>query len=467
MIQSLKLLQVNTLQLEQMLKTEMELNPVLETNEELEAETDAETEQTEEIKAEEPDDAPKDDAPEEELKVDQDEIDWEEYLEEGFELGGSNTSSEAEHSDDTFEPTAIYQQTLDEHLNTQIAEKNISPERLLLVQFIVGSLDPDGILRLSSQQIADASHSDLHEVQEALQIIWSLDPAGIGAQSLRDCLILQLRRKGREHSLALRVITEAWELFEKLKIPDIARLLNASIAEIGQAVEEIRTLHPKPGHLVAPERPSIIIPDLIVEKIDGQFMVLLNDRSVPSLHINKSYISLLRRGSTAQKDVKQYVREKLNSATWLIRSIEQRKGTMLKVMYAIIDKQKKFFEMGPPNLAPLKLQDIADIIEMHISTVSRVTSNKYVQMPYGIFELKYFFTESMGHDPLGGIDISAEKIKNRISELIESEPKTKPLSDQKIVDILTKESFTVARRTVAKYREALRILPARLRQKYE
>jgi RNA polymerase sigma-54 factor len=193
---------------------------------------------------------------------------------------------------------------------------------------------------------------------------------------------------------------------------------------------------------------------------------MLNDRSTPTLHINRSYAKMLSRGSTVQKDVKNYIREKLNSASWLVRSIEQRRTTMLKVMHAIVLRQKEFFEKGPPHLAPLKLQDIADMIAMHISTVSRVTSNKYVQTPHGIFELKYFFPEAMGHDS-NGEDISSETIKNRIRELVDNENSKKSLSDKKISDILLRENLKVARRTVAKYREQLKILPARLRQKYD
>jgi RNA polymerase sigma-54 factor len=184
------------------------------------------------------------------------------------------------------------------------------------------------------------------------------------------------------------------------------------------------------------------------------------------IHINRSYLQLIKRGGPAKKEVKNYIREKLNGASWLIRSIEQRRTTMLKVMSAIVERQMDFFEKGPPNLNPLKLQDIATMVGMHISTVSRVTSNKYVQTPHGIFELKYFFTESMGQDLEGG-DVSAEKIRNRIRELIESENTKKTLSDQKLSDILSREGFTVARRTVAKYREQQKLLPARMRQKYD
>jgi RNA polymerase sigma-54 factor len=264
----------------------------------------------------------------------------------------------------------------------------------------------------------------------------------------------------------MRIVEETWDLFEKLKIPEISRHFGIEPREVQEAIETLKTINPKPGYQYNPDKPSTIIPDLIVEKIDGKFVVMLNDRSVPMLHINKSYANLIKRGSNAKRDVKKYIREKFNSATWFIRSIEQRKTTMLKVMYAIIERQTDFFEKGPPNLSPLKLQDVADMVDMHISTVSRVTSNKYVQTRHGIFELKYFFTEAVGRDEEGA-DISSERIKNRIRQLVESESTKKPLSDQKISDILSSENLPVARRTVAKYREQMKILPARLRQKYE
>jgi RNA polymerase sigma-54 factor len=459
MIQSLKLLQVNTMQLEQMLKTEMEMNPVLETTDEVE-DIQEETQEPETAKQEE-----QTPAEEKELESGEDQIDWEEYLEEGFGMG-DNISHETERDTEHYEPTPVYQATLEEHLSNQLVEKKLPEPLHLLVQFVIGCLNTDGYLRIPVDEILVAAHANEYEVEEALNIIWNMDPPGLGARNLQECLALQLRRMKLHDSLAMRIITREWELFEKLKIPEIARTFHVEIKEVQQAIDIIRKLHPKPGYLVSPERSSIIIPDLIVEKIDGEFVVSLNDRSIPSLRISRAYANLLRRGSTAKKDVKQYVREKFNSATWLIRSIEQRKSTMLRVMYAIIDKQHDFFEKGPPNLAPLRLQDIADIISMHISTVSRVTSNKYVQTQHGIYELKYFFTEAVGQD-VDGVDISSEKIRNRIRELVDGENAFKPLSDQKIADILTREDLKVARRTVAKYREQMKILPARLRQKYD
>ncbi len=459
MIQSLKLLQVNTLQLEQLLKTELEMNPVLETTEEQEPELETEDEKLEEKEEEE-----KESEEEEDLDVSEDSIDWEEYLEEGFEM--SPRVSEEERSDeDRYEPQPVYRASLAEHLENQLSEKKISERLRLLVRYLINSLEADGYLRVPMDQVVEHTKADVYEIEEALNVIWGMDPAGVGARSLQECLLLQLRRRGWSNTLAGRVVSQTWELFEKMKIHEIAKRLGVELAQVQEALNVIKTLNPKPGYSVSEENPSTIIPDLIVEKVDGEFLVMLNDRSVPQLHINRNYAKMIRRGSTVRTEVKKYVREKLNGAAWLIRSIEQRRTTMLKVMYAIIEKQQDFFEKGPPNLNPLKLQDVADMISMHISTVSRVTSNKYVQTIHGIYELKYFFTEALGQDS-DGSDISVEKIKNRIRELVEEENSTRPLSDQRISDILSREGLKVARRTVAKYREQLKILPARLRQKY-
>jgi RNA polymerase sigma-54 factor len=464
MIQSLKLLQVNTLQLELLLKTELEMNPVLEASEETEIEQE-ESEKEEAEKDAEKEVDNKESETEKELEVNEDDVDWEKYLEEGFEMG-DRMNEETDPNKEYYEPVTVQQISLEEHLQNQLADKTLTEKQKLLVTFLVGSLDPDGYLRISVPDVADFLTISVPEVEDALSVIHTLEPPGLGARNVQECLTLQLTKKRRDSSLAMRIVTESWELLEKLKLPEIARQLGVDIHEVQAAVDEIKTLHPKPGYLITGERPSTIVPDLIVEKVDNEFVVMLNDRSLPSLHINKSYLQLIKRGGPAKKDVKNYIREKLNSASWLVRSIEQRRTTMLKVMYAIVERQKDFFEKGPPNLNPLKLQDIATMVAMHISTVSRVTSNKYVQTPHGVFELKYFFTESMGQDLSGG-DVSAEKIRNRIRELVENENPKKPLSDQKLSDILSREGFTVARRTVAKYREQQKLLPARMRQKYD
>ena len=355
----------------------------------------------------------------------------------------------------------------------------------LLVQFLIGSLDEDGYLRMPEEDIAHFTGATTCELEEALNVLRKFEPAGVGARDLRECMMLQLKARKMQDSLAMNILIKCWGLLEKFKIPEISRRLNVEPREVQEAIEIIKTLTPKPGYQFNAEKPPIIIPDLIVERVDGKFVVLLNDRSIPTLSINRGYANMIRRGSKQPKEVKEYVREKFNSATWFIRGIEQRRSTMTKVMYAIIDRQKEFFEKGPPNLTPLRQQDIADMIKMNISTVSRVTSSKYVQTQHGIFELKYFFSEAVvgkkedrvadSADDTDGregesvskADITAGQVKNRIKQLIEGEDPKSPLADQRIADILVKENLPAARRTVAKYREQMKIRPARMRQKYE
>jgi len=360
----------------------------------------------------------------------------------------------------------VYEVNLEEYLTTQISELKLPDKQRLLAQIIGGCLGEDGYLQISLEDSAEATGAGVMEVEEALNLVWRLEPAGVGARNLQECLVLQLRRRALQDSLAMQVVSRTWELFERLRVPKIARQLSVSPQQVQEAIDLLRTLNPKPGHLVSPPQSAAVVPDLVVEKVDDRFVVLLNDRNVPSLHISRSYSDLIRRGSKARKDVKSYVREKLNGATWLIRAIEQRKQTMLRVMTAIVERQKEFFEKGPPNLSPLKLQDIADMVEMHISTISRVTNGKYVQTPHGVYELKYFFSEGLSRSDEGE-DVSTERVRMRIKELVESEQPDRPLSDQQIAGMLAGEGFAVARRTVAKYREQLKILPARLRMKYQ
>ena len=492
MIQSLKLLQVNTLQLEQMLKAELEVNPVLEVEEDMEIEADERLDDDAEREREE-------DEYLEELKGGEDNVDWDEYLEEGFDLGYS-FNEEADPSAERYESSPVHEETLEEHLTKQLSEKKLrlSEREKLLLLFIIGSLDEDGYLRMSMEEVNEFTQTTFHEFEEALNVLWRFDPAGVGARDLRECMILQLRARGMRESLAMTIVDKHWDLFEKLRIPEISRRLCVSTHEVQDAIDTIKTLNPKPGYEYSLRANTAIIPDLLVGKVDGEFVVMLNDRSIPSLRVNEHYANLAKRGSKARKEEKEYIREKLNSANWFIKAIEQRRTTMLKVMNAIVKSQTVFFEKGPPNLKPLKMEEVAEMIEMSISTVSRVASSKYVQTQHGIFELKYFFTEAAGqlrgklktqtgsgadsesiHDAdadsgetgdnggADGLDVSVERIRNRIKQLIDEEDPKQPLTDQTIADTLKKENLPAARRTVAKYREQMKILPTRMRLKYD
>lgn len=565
MIQSLKLLQMNSMELELVVKQELETNPLLEPAEEEEPQPEAapddEVAQAEErvaepvveAKAAEPGEDP-DASPTAADQADLDkvipddpkdknEIDWESYLEEGFDLGDKRTE-ELESPDERFEKVPVYSKTLQDHLLGQLQDRTIPPEVEPLVEYLINSLDERGYLvpesdiapepeeeddgdiigksaaadvkaapdpaakasasapavvasdpaagspasgdkgavriRAASaapeideplikemQSIIDGS-MDLDaaspKVREAFHVLQSLDPAGIGARNLRECLLLQIYRYGRVSPLAKRIVEEEFELLEKLKVAAIAKKFDQPPEQIQAAMKEIGALEPHPGRQVSATMANPITPDLIVEEVDGELVLMLNDRTVPSLKVSRAYAELLKKGSRASTEEKKYVREKLNSATWLIRAIEQRKSTMLKVMQAIIESQPDFFKQGPTHLRPLILQDVADKIGMHISTVSRVTNGKYVQTSHGIFELKYFFTA--GVTQADGREISSVTTKDEIKKLIESEDPKRPLSDQKIVEILKAKGLDVARRTVAKYRDQLEILPARLRKQY-
>lgn len=270
---------------------------------------------------------------------------------------------------------------------------------------------------------------------------------------------------GKRDSLSWNIIHDCFGLLQKLKIPTIARRLDSTPEEVQAAIKEIGTLEPRPGRQLSSPQSPTVVPDLVVERAaDGNWIVMFNDRTVPSLRISRSYQDMMRRGSRASADEKKFVRDKLNSAAWLLRSIDQRKGTMLKVMYALLEAQAEFFEEGPGHLKPLVLQDIADKVKMHISTVSRVTNEKYVQTPHGVFELKSFFSASVTQED--GTEISSVEAREAIKRLIETESAEDPLSDQKIVEELKKNGLDVARRTVAKYRDLMGILPARMRRKF-
>ena len=527
MIQSLKLLQMNSLELEMVVKQELETNPLLEPVEEGEEEAkeseNGEEAPAQEAAAEEPKteevEQPTND-PELDALIPEDpqatkEIDWESYLEEGFDHG-SKRSEELESPDERFEKVPVYARTLQDHLLGQLQDRNVSARVYALVEYLIHSLDergyltPAGIRGGEEDEEEDAGKGEAgkaatngaagvplpalapmppagpadpamveilavidgtlslqeagHDVREAFHVLQAMDPAGIGSRNLRECLVLQMQRLDRISPLARRIVAEEFDLLEKLKVAAIAKKLDVLPEQVQAAMKEIGSLEPHPGRLVSASAANPVTPDLIVEEIEGELVLMLNDRSVPSLKVSRAYAQLLKKGSRASTEEKKYVREKLNSATWLIRAIEQRKSTMLKVMQAIIESQPDFFKQGPTHLRPLILQDVADKIGMHISTVSRVTNGKYVQTSHGIFELKYFFTAGVTQSD--GREVSSVTTKDEIKKLIEGEDPKKPLSDQKIVEILKAKGLDVARRTVAKYRDQLEILPARLRKQY-
>jgi len=453
--QALKLLQMPTLELQQVLKQEILQNPLLEEveDEEVEAE-EAQEEEGEDEEAE----AKSDDDNEEQAE----EIDWDDYFETGFGIGSGY--AEEEEREDFIERVPVARMTLSEHLMSQLRLATEDEKTRAIGEYIIGSLDDSGYLSCPLKEVADTFSVSEEEVERVLKIIQTFDPPGVGARDLKECLLIQLEAKGLGDSLAARIVRDHFEEFKQKKYLDLSKKLKVSLKELQEQSRIIGSLDPKPGLEITAEEPKYVIPDLIVERVGDKYVVSLNDKNIPRLRISQSYRDELTNNPSITDETKDFIQSKLKNAKWLIQTIEQRRRTMVKVMEAIVEEQREFFEKGAAYLKPLTLQQIASKINMHESTVSRVTTNKYVQTPRGVFELKYFFSSSLGTNT--GEEVSAKSAKLRIKEIIENEDPKKPLSDQKIADILKSEGLIIARRTVAKYREQLGILPARHRKQY-
>lgn len=452
--QALKLLQMPAIELQQMLKQEIMENPLLEEVEDyLETQEEEERETAKEDGQENSDgDGSKDD-----------DIDWGEYFQSGFEIGyglGEETQEEF------FERVPIAKRSFTDQLISQLRIATDDPLTLDIGDYIIGSLDESGYLTCELEEVAATFDVSIEEVDRVLSIIQTFDPPGVGARNLQESLLIQLATKGLQESLATRIIKDYFNDFKQKKYLEIAKKLKIPVQEVQNQCQIISTLDPKPGLEIMAGDPQYVIPDLVVEKVDDKYVIYLNDRNIPRLRISQAYQEELLKDNKdgGVKETKEFIQSRLKSARWLIQTIEQRRRTMVKVMECIVEKQHAFFEKGTAFLRPLTLQQVASEINMHESTVSRVTTNKYVQTPRGVFELKFFFSSSLGTQD--GSEISAKSAKDRIRRIIESENDHNPLSDQKIADILKAGGLNIARRTVAKYREQLNILPARMRKQY-
>jgi RNA polymerase sigma-54 factor len=465
--QALKLLQMPAIELQQMLKQEIMENPLLEEIEELD-EVREERDDREEREAREEDERKEKEKEANEEKPTEGEageetVDWDEYFSHGFELG--RTASEEETQEEFFEKVPVAKQSFTDQLVSQLRIITDDEQTISIGDYIIGSLDDSGYLTCELEEVALTFEVPVEEVDRVLELIQQFDPPGVGARNLQECLLLQLRAQKMEDTMAARIVRDHFDEFKQKKYVDISKKLKVSIQEIQTQCRQIATLDPKPGLEVVSEDPRYVIPDLVVEKVDEKYVVYLNDRNIPRLRVSQSYHDeLLKDPRTGNRETREFINSRLKSARWLIQTIEQRRRTMVKVMECIVRKQRQFFEKGTPFLRPLTLQQVASEINMHESTVSRVTTNKYVQTPRGVFELKYFFSSSLATSDGG--EVSAKSAKDRIRRIILAENNRQPLSDQKIADILKNEGLNIARRTVAKYREQLGILPARMRKEY-
>ena len=345
-----------------------------------------------------------------------------------------------------------------------------------IAEFIIGNIDERGYLTCTTADIAEAIQVPETEVERVLEVIQGFEPPGIGARDLRECLLIQLRQRRDEEGaeVALQMVREHMEDLSRRRFSRITKALDISNDSLRTAMELVEKLHPAPGILTGANDYSglltldtedpFVTPDLIVERSGRDWVVSLTDGNLPSLRINSSYVGLIGDGRSQGKDeLHTYVSRKLNDARWLINAINQRRATMLKVAEYIVRAQLPFFESGPAHLKPMVLQDAADAVDMHVSTISRVSNGKFMQTPHGVFELKYFFDGRVHRED--GEDVSARSVKEKIAALIDEEDKAEPLSDQEIADKLAGEGLRIARRTVAKYRDQLGINSQRYRKK--
>jgi RNA polymerase sigma-54 factor len=480
--QAMDMLTMPLLDLQQHLKQELLVNPFLDlVEEEDDDETgDASTTEEETAAGGESYEVPLETAvPAPENDPRQQETDWEEILLNGFDVSGPREDyEEREYA----EPAGITRGGLESDLRDQLALLKLTPRQQVLAEEFIGDINDDGYLACGLDEILRGINAEVHrsaeeagrdtgtvpyftmpEAEEMLAIIQGLDPAGVGARDLRECLLLQLREAPGDATLARRILAEHFDELIAHRWVEIARRVGTTAAEVQQAADQIAKLNPKPGFAKSASLDSYVIPDLVVDKIDGQYLVFLNDTNIPRLRLSRVYQDMARDRKKFTQEHKEFIASKLNAAQWLIQAIEQRRHTMLKVMHFIVDRQRDYFEKGVQYLKPLTLREVADVIGMHESTVSRVTSDKYVQTPRGVLPLKFFF--SSGIATADGEDVSARGIKDKIEKLVKDEDPKDPLTDQAIVEILEREGVRIARRTVAKYRDQLHVLSARMRKR--
>jgi RNA polymerase sigma-54 factor len=506
--QAMDMLYMPMMDLQQHLKQELLANPFLELLE-------PEDETTEQPAAEE----------QKEKKEKEEEVDWEEILLNGFEVGG--TREQYEQLEYT-EPVTVETRNLIDHLREQLQMLVLTPRQLLLAEEFLGNINEEGYLAASLDEILgsvnqlmaghltgggeneeDGNESEeslddfgvsseatlsatgptqstpsptstlssppapsspasppfysTQEAEDMLAIIQRLDPSGTGARDLRECLLIQLVELGDTSSLTYRLVNEAFPDLIAHRWNDLAKRFGVEPAAVQAAADQLSRLDPKPGLKYSEQSDGYIIPDLIVEKIGGRYQVFLNDTGMPRLRLSRSYQEIARDKKKMTPENREFIASKMNSANWMIQAIEQRRQTMLKVMNFIVDRQRDFFEKGIEYLKPLTLREVAEVINMHESTVSRVTNEKFVQTPRGVLPLKFFFSSALS--TASGEDASARSIRAKLEKMVGEENSAKPLTDQQIVHLFQEQGIQIARRTVAKYRDQLGILPARMRKR--
>jgi len=493
---SIKLLQMNTLEMEQLAQQEILENPFLEIEEEeTEAERSADAEEKEEETASAAEGAPAEAQPSEKvLEKDSEEtmitaadtsadetervppsldsnegaetfdnvdVEWDDYFEEMVTRSPSVREQPEEERDFT-EYTAT-RRSLYDHLRWQLSVSALEGKDREIGEFLIGNIDDNGYLKTTVEEVAQRLQVSADQVEHVLAIIQTFDPTGVGARSLAECLLIQLQSRGIKDPIYHEILTKHLGRLGQQRFGEIARALNVDEERVLEALREIRRCEPKPGRSITKDTPRYVEPDIFVKKVDGRYLYFLNEGDLRHLRINGYYRHLMQSGDGMADEEREYYRDKYRSAVWLIRNIERRKGTILRVTEAIMDYQKDFLEKGLEHLRPLTLRQIAETVGMHEATIARVTANKYVETPRGVFLLKYFFSSSL--DRTDGSSVSSRSIKEMIRKMVADEDVKTPLTDSAIARTLEQRGFKIARRTVAKYRDSLKILPANLRRK--
>ena len=454
--QSLMILQTPLLELRNLVQQEMETNPVLEElpdlpapDEPSEAEASAEENFDNEFQ-----------------KLASLDEEWRDYMAQSASYGaaGSRGSREAQDKRQFFFDSIPVQETLHQNLIGQLNQSLLSATDRKAAELIVGNIDDNGFLQSTPEEMALNSGIPKEDFEKMLALIQTFYPAGVGAHDLRECLLIQLRRAGKERSLEYKVVSEHMEDLGRRRFPEIARRMGISVDDVQKAADNIARLNPRPGQVFAAAPQNYVLPDLVVEKVDGEYQITLNNEQIPHLRISNLYKDIIASGDAQSSEVKNYIRDKIRSGKFLIRSIHQRQQTIFNIAQQIALRQRDFLEHGPSHLKPMRMGEVADAVGVHETTVSRAVSGKYMATPQGVFEMKYFFTS--GYETTTGESLSNISVKEAILDLVKHENGSAPLSDHEIVEILAERGIPIARRTVAKYRDELNILPSHMRRKY-
>lgn len=445
--QAITILQLSTLELDQYIEDQLLENPLLDVGED-----DPKVDEVED-KTEEKEDSNTDDS-----------IDWDEYFQDEANSTPIRVQREQKEEGTGYENFVSSTPTLQDHLMMQLHVSSVSKTILKIGEFLIGNIDKNGYLSITTKEVAKILKVDEDEVEEALKIIQTFDPAGVGARNLTECLLIQIDQRGIDAPKIKELVINHLTDLAEARFSKIAESLNISVSEVQDLKDILVTLDPKPGRNFASLNDvCYIVPDAVVEKIGDEYLVIMNDTISPRLSINSYYRSLLS-SEDKESNISKFLSSRLDSAMWLIKSIEQRRVTLHKVIQSIVEVQKDFLENGLIYLKPLTMKEIADKVGVHESTVSRAISGKYVQTPRGVFELKFFFQSGLDNE--NGTSTSSESIKKMIQEIIDTEDPYNPLSDQKIADILKDKGISISRRTVSKYREEAGILSSAKRKRY-